>query len=113
MKRTIHTLLLVPVILAALALGGAGGCKTKESAVCRQSCACKDNGRCVVKDRRCTVGSDADCRASRGCELMGLCTAGSDVCVVSSDEDCKQSLFCRQSGVCTFKAQDGGGRCVR
>ena len=113
MKRTIRTLLLVPVILAALALGGAGGCKTKESAVCRQSCACKDNGRCVVKDRRCTVGSDADCRASRGCELMGLCTAGSDVCVVSSDEDCKQSLFCRQSGVCTFKAQDGGGRCVR
>ena len=112
-KRTIRTLLLVPVILAALALGGAGGCKTKESTVCRQGCACKDNGRCVEKNRRCTVGSDADCRASRGCELMALCTAGNDACVVSSDEDCKQSTFCKRSGLCTFKVQDGHGRCVR
>jgi hypothetical protein len=105
--------LLVPVILAALALGSAGGCKTKESTICRQGCGCKDNGRCFEKNRRCVVGSDADCKASRGCELMALCTARDDACVVASDEDCKQSAFCKQSGLCTFKTQDGHGRCVR
>ena len=95
-----------------------GQCIIKDSADCRKSTGCTNEGACTLKTTptpggafaRCiNAGSAEDCKKSAWCKARGACSlnASQTQCEVGSDGDCAQSDLCRTDHKCF----DNGGLC--
>ena len=91
---------------SAMASGSAEAVDDKPT--CRDTDACRYEGRCEGEPGKCTAGSDEDCRAALACKDWGTCAANEGRCVARSKEDCQASWTCKNRGRCSH----GRDKCV-
>ena len=72
---------------------------------CLKTKECAAAGLCSLKGTRCVVGTDDDCRQSAACKDEGKCNrvdlGDFGTCVAISPKDCKSSNLCRTKGYCS------------
>ncbi len=96
-----------PVMPAPLLLGKDSGpmigtrtSKALDSATCKSSAQCHNEGQCTAQGARCVAASDADCARTESCRGMGYCSARNGKCIAVKESDCLNSTMCREQGDC-------------
>jgi hypothetical protein len=75
-------------------------CVAELSERCAQGANCRSYGCCAFRDGLCRVTQDADCARSENCGVLGKCALVGEYCRPTTDEHCARSGVCVTAGRC-------------